>query len=181
MGLNYRFRKTCMILAGTKRGGGVEKTILLFCLHLLSSIPDVLFKFNFFRIPVCCWARMKLRLTMFQRHNLILSSFCASSMRFLSEWATIFGCATPRVKCAVSVIRISGPNALKAVSSMTSIDLNKVRSRYAYVTLLRHAIHQGSILDEVLLLVFKAPKSYTGEHVVEFHCHGGKVSSCSSL
>ena len=112
-------------------------------------------------------------------------AICISKIRHLCQksavspngqlW-TIFGCTTSRVKCAVSVIRISGPDSLKAITAMTSFDIGSVKSRYAYVTQLRHVNDRGLILDEVLFLVFRAPKSYTGEDVVELHCHGGKVS-----
>lgn len=87
---------------------------------------------------------------------------------------TIIALATPSGVGAVSVIRISGPKAIKIcnevfVSKYGKKDLTKVTS---------HTIHLGSIvdkkhiIDEVLVSVFKNPQSYTGEDVVEINCHG---------
>lgn len=87
---------------------------------------------------------------------------------------TIIALATPSGMGAISVIRLSGPDAIGIVnthfkSKFGNKDLTKVKS---------HTIHLGSILDservidEVLVSVFKNPHSYTGEDVVEINCHG---------
>ena len=84
---------------------------------------------------------------------------------------TIVGISTAMGKGAISIIRLSGPQAIEIVNKVfKGRNLTKVKS---------HTIHYGHIynkeelLDEVLVSVFKAPKTYTAEDVVEINCHGG--------
>ena len=85
---------------------------------------------------------------------------------------TIFALATPRGPGALGVIRLSGPSALAiAVALAPSLRADGV-SRRATVQRLWWA---GRLLDEALVLPFHAPGSFTGEDVVEFHCHGGRA------
>lgn len=65
---------------------------------------------------------------------------------------------------AIGIIRISGPKSLEIVSSIFSKDLTDVAP---------NTVHHGRIsdLDEVLVSVFRAPHSYTGEDSVEISCH----------
>jgi len=83
---------------------------------------------------------------------------------------TIVALATPPGIGAIGIIRLSGPNAIAiANSAFKGKDLTKQAT---------HTIHFGHIvdgdvvLDEVLASIFIAPKSYTGENVVEISCHG---------
>ncbi len=76
---------------------------------------------------------------------------------------------------ALNIIKVSGSNSIKVVNSIfKGKDLSKVDS---------HTIHYGFIMDEneqideVLVSVFIAPKTYTKEDVVEINCHGGHVST----
>ncbi|NGX31887.1 MAG: tRNA modification GTPase MnmE [Chlamydiae bacterium] len=82
--------------------------------------------------------------------------------------STIAAIATPVGNGSVAIIRISGPKALgilKIIFSNPKIETH--RATYG-------KIHDGLIvLDHVLVLYFKAPKSFTGQDVVEIHCHGG--------
>ncbi|MBQ7564573.1 MAG: tRNA uridine-5-carboxymethylaminomethyl(34) synthesis GTPase MnmE [Lachnospiraceae bacterium] len=83
---------------------------------------------------------------------------------------TITGIATGMTKGGVSILRLSGSRALDIASSLFSEDLKKAEPntiRYGFIKA------DGEILDEVLVSVFHAPKSYTGENVVEINCHGG--------
>ena len=72
---------------------------------------------------------------------------------------------------AISIVRVSGTNAIKIV--------NKLFSTKNLETAKSHTIHYGYIvngtqkIDEVLVSVFKAPKTYTCEDIVEINCHGG--------
>ena len=68
---------------------------------------------------------------------------------------------TPAGRGGVSAIRISGQDAKELVSSFLSLNLKK--ERYAY-----YISHE---LDEFVVIYYKAPKSYTGEHVCEIFCH----------
>jgi tRNA modification GTPase len=88
---------------------------------------------------------------------------------------TIAAIATPPGEGGVAIIRISGTDAISVAEKVFS---GPVRS---YNT---HTAHYGKILDsdgnavdEVLVLVMLAPKSYTGEDTVEIHCHGGSLIS----
>ena len=71
---------------------------------------------------------------------------------------------------AISIIRVSGEEATKIVSKIFTKDLTKVAS---------HTIHYGyikennKIIDEVLVSVMLAPKTFTTEDIVEINCHGG--------
>jgi tRNA modification GTPase len=91
----------------------------------------------------------------------------------LNDKDTIVAPATPQGVAALAVIRLSGNQAIAiAASVFKGKDLNKVDS---------HTVHFGTIrndkeiLDEVLLTVFLAPHSYTGENSVEISCHGSPV------
>ena len=86
---------------------------------------------------------------------------------------TIYALSTINGKSGVAVFRISGKNALNAVSLMTDIDIN-ITPRHAYLTELYHS-QTKQVLDKVLVLYFKAPHSFTGEDIVEFHTHGSKA------
>lgn len=90
---------------------------------------------------------------------------------------TIVALATPQGVGAIGVIRVSGKNAIDVVNSLfPSKDLNKQASHTLHVGLLvsppLEGLEVGKALDEVVLSLFKAPKSYTGENVVEISCHG---------
>lgn len=88
---------------------------------------------------------------------------------------TIVALATPQGIGAIGIIRVTGQNALTiantlfASKSLKKIDLASKPS---------HTVHFGviydgeMIIDEVLITIFKAPKSYTGENSAEISCHG---------
>ncbi len=84
---------------------------------------------------------------------------------------TICAISTAVSNGAISIIRLSGPESISIANSIFSgPDLTKVNS---------HTIHYGFIkeegikIDEVLVTVMKAPKTFTTEDVVEINCHGG--------
>lgn len=84
---------------------------------------------------------------------------------------TIVALATPQGVGAIGVIRLSGPKAITIVD-----DVFKGKQLTAQAS---HTVHFGTIrdendkvLDEVLATLFVAPRSYTGENVVEVSCHG---------
>lgn len=80
---------------------------------------------------------------------------------------TFVALATPPGKSGVAVLRLSGPQAVAALSRLNK-DIPAPRS--AVVRVLRTA--GGDILDEALVLVFEAGHSFTGEETVEIQCHG---------
>ncbi|MDE6356503.1 MAG: tRNA uridine-5-carboxymethylaminomethyl(34) synthesis GTPase MnmE [Clostridia bacterium] len=73
----------------------------------------------------------------------------------------------------VAIIRISGKNALKIALNMfsSSANLTEVKPNYMY----SGNIAGDGFTDYGFMVYFKAPKSFTGEDIVEFHCHGGAV------
>ncbi len=90
---------------------------------------------------------------------------------------TIAAIATAMNNAGISIIRISGEDALNIADRIF-----KSRSGDKQVSLMpSHTIHYGYIvdkeviIDEVMLLIMKGPKSYTKEDVIEIDCHGGIV------
>lgn len=83
---------------------------------------------------------------------------------------TIAAVATPLGRGGVAVVRVSGPRAFEIASTISSKEPRVGRIVFARFS------EGGKILDEGLLLSFKAPHSFTGEDVVEFQCHGGTVA-----
>ncbi len=79
---------------------------------------------------------------------------------------TIFALASARGKAGLAVVRVSGPDAWKAAERLTG-RLPAVRTAG-----LRRLFRDGDLIDEVLVLPFAPDASFTGEAVVEFHCHG---------
>lgn len=85
---------------------------------------------------------------------------------------TIVAIATALSNNAISIIRISGPEAISAVNKIfKGADLEKQKANtisYGYIL-----GESKEVLDEVLVSIFKAPKSFTKEDIVEINCHGG--------
>lgn len=81
--------------------------------------------------------------------------------------STIYALATPRGKAGLGVVRVSGPDALAAVETLAG---PLPRPRHAGLRTLRSP--DGAALDHALVLSFPEGASYTGEAVVELHCHG---------
>lgn len=87
---------------------------------------------------------------------------------------TIVAPATLPGSGAISIVRISGPRALETVSAVVSFSrpLNDAPGySIRYGTALQN---DGSVLDEVLVSVFRAPHSYTGEEAAEISCHASR-------
>ena len=87
---------------------------------------------------------------------------------------TIIALATPAGVGAISIIRLSGEKAIDIVDvNFRAINKSKLlKDQKSHTILLGHIINKDTILDEVLVSVFKNPRSYTGENVVEISCHG---------
>ena len=84
---------------------------------------------------------------------------------------TIAAISTALGAGAISIVRLSGDEAIDIVNKcFVGKDLNKVES---HTITYGHIVEDGKTIDEVLVSVFKAPKTYTRENVVEINCHGG--------
>ena len=99
---------------------------------------------------------------------------------------TIAAISTSLQDGAISIVRVSGNEAIDIVNQCIKKDLNEVKSHtitYAYFI----DPLTNDTIDEVLISVFKAPKTYTTEDIVEINCHGGKyvtrriLNTCLSL
>ena len=83
---------------------------------------------------------------------------------------TIVALATPAGTGAIGIVRLSGPDAVTiANSAFKGKDLTKQSTHTIHFG---HVVDGDVVLDEVLASIFIAPKSYTGENVVEISCHG---------
>lgn len=92
---------------------------------------------------------------------------------------TIAAIATAVGIGAISIIRVSGPKAIEIVNSIyKGKDLTKVKDHtinYGYI------VDENNKIDEVLVSVMKAPKTFTTEDIVEINCHGGIIASNNIL
>ena len=85
----------------------------------------------------------------------------------------IVALATPSGAGAISIIRVSGQDAIQIGASVFKSIKNKDLTQQKTHTLhLGHIIDDGKTLDEVLISIFKGPNSYTGENTIEISCHG---------
>lgn len=82
---------------------------------------------------------------------------------------TIAAISTAPVMAAVGMIRVSGPRAIEVTQQIFTKPLQNTPNRsVVYGSIQKN----GQVLDQVLVTVFRAPHSYTGEDVVEISCHG---------
>ena len=86
---------------------------------------------------------------------------------------TIIALATPYGLGAISVIRVSGLNAISITEKLFKSKGNKkLSNQNSHTVHLGHLIKNNHELDEVLVTIFKGPHSYTGENTIEISCHG---------
>jgi tRNA modification GTPase len=84
---------------------------------------------------------------------------------------TIAAIATTHGVSSISIIRVSGHDALKIAQQVSK--RQDFTPRYAYLSPLYNA--QEALIDQAILIYFAAPNSFTGEDIVEFQCHGGMI------
>src|ERR1043165_2005628 len=108
----------------------------------------------------------------------------ASQYSMLRLTDTIAAIATPPGQGGVGIVRLSGPDSVRIADQIFQTKVGQPSS------LPPHTIHYGVLsepiqnpkskiqnrIDDALLLLFRAPHSYTGDDVVEFSCHGGPVT-----
>ena len=82
---------------------------------------------------------------------------------------TIVALATAPLKSALAIIRVSGDDAFKIVSKCFSKDITDIKER---TLLFGNIIDNDKVVDEVVIAIYKGPKSFTGEDLVEIICHG---------
>ncbi len=87
---------------------------------------------------------------------------------------TIAAISTPNGQGGMGVIRISGEAAIDIADNIfRSVSSKKLNDMKGYTASYGKIVDKGEIIDEAVVLVFRAPYSYTGEDVVEISCHGG--------
>jgi len=91
------------------------------------------------------------------------------------ESQTIAAIATPSGEGGVAIVRVSGPSAISICQKIFSKSLDQVDSHTVHFGKIKS--EDGKVIDDVLLLLMKGPKTFTGENVVEIHCHGGNLIS----
>ncbi|MDX1919992.1 MAG: tRNA uridine-5-carboxymethylaminomethyl(34) synthesis GTPase MnmE [Candidatus Caenarcaniphilales bacterium] len=85
---------------------------------------------------------------------------------------TIVSEATPRGRAGISIVRLSGPDSFSIAEKVLNNTLiTKGKQRF----LSQIVDANGKVFDEAIVLVFKAPNSFTGEDCVEFNCHGNPL------
>lgn len=96
---------------------------------------------------------------------------------------TIAAVSTPAGKGGISIIRISGTEAISVADKVYKNEYGKTLSGVK-----SHTVHHGfavrddgTVIDEVLVTIMKAPNTYTREDVAEINCHGGAVSTSEVL
>ncbi len=98
---------------------------------------------------------------------------------------TIAAVATAPGPAGVAVVRVSGPEAFAVAARLTGVAVTRrgMFFRKVYAVAAGQGLGtgdggtvRGGVIDEAVVLAFRAPQSYTGEDVVEFQCHGGVVT-----
>lgn len=88
--------------------------------------------------------------------------------------STIAAISTAQAAGGIGIVRISGENALSVANQIfKTVSGVNLQTLSGYRAAFGHVIFDGNPIDEGIATVFRAPKSYTGEDVVEISCHGG--------
>ncbi|MCQ2776138.1 MAG: tRNA uridine-5-carboxymethylaminomethyl(34) synthesis GTPase MnmE [Bacilli bacterium] len=82
---------------------------------------------------------------------------------------TIVALATPPMKSALAIVRLSGDDCFDVVSKIFSKNIRDITKRTALVGQIKY---NETLIDDVVVNVYKGPKSFTGEDSVEIICHG---------
>ena len=90
----------------------------------------------------------------------------------LKNMETIVALATAPIKSALAIIRASGDDAFDIVSKCFSKDIREIKER---TLLFGNIVDNNKVIDEVVVAIYKGPKSFTGEDLVEIMCHGSML------
>ena len=92
----------------------------------------------------------------------------------MKETPTIAAISTPLSVGAIGLVRLSGPEAVAIAGRVfRPIGRRTLETVPGYSAIYGHAVAGEEVLDEVVVFLYRAPRSYTGEDVVEISCHGG--------
>ena len=98
-----------------------------------------------------------------------MGAFC---LKGIIMFETIVALATAPMKSALSLIRVSGEDSFGVVSKCFSKDITNIDKRTALVGEIKDG---DKTIDEVVIVCYKGPKSFTGEDLVEIICHGSML------
>ena len=87
---------------------------------------------------------------------------------------TIVALATPPMKSALAIVRLSGDDVFEVVGKCFNKDISNVSERKIFFGSI---VNEGEKIDDVVLLAYKNPKSFTGEDSIEIICHGSPLVS----
>lgn len=85
---------------------------------------------------------------------------------------TIAAIATPMSESGIGIVRLSGEDAIE-IADKVFRGRRALKEEKTYTIHYGHVVEDGEVIDEVLVMLMRAPKSFTGEDTVEFDCHGG--------
>lgn len=85
---------------------------------------------------------------------------------------TIAAIATGLTNAGIGIVRVSGDMAIDVVDKIFYTK-NGLKTKLSHTINYGHIVEDGNIVDEVLVMLMKAPRTYTGEDTVEINCHGG--------
>lgn len=85
---------------------------------------------------------------------------------------TIVALATPPLRSALAIVRLSGDDCFFIVSKFFTKDITKVEKNTIFHGFIKD---EEELIDEVILLAYKGPRSFTGEDSVEIMCHGSPL------
>lgn len=92
------------------------------------------------------------------------------------DFDTIAAIATPLGEGGIAIIRVSGPEAIPSVDKIFK-GRNRLSTVDTHTIQYGHLVdNEGDVLEEVMVSVMRAPRTFTREDVVEINCHGGIVS-----
>jgi tRNA modification GTPase len=91
--------------------------------------------------------------------------------------STIAAISTPAGTGGIGIVRLSGPSAVKITSRVfrPGSPSNRIKKARSHTLHYGHIICKGRIVDEVLVSIMRAPKTYTREDIAEINCHGGII------
>ena len=93
---------------------------------------------------------------------------------------TIAAVATAPGPGAISIVRLSGPNSLPIADRLVPSPASRLSTLSPHTFTLTNLVdpgHPDQVLDQAIILIFRAPHSYTGEDLIEFQIHGGPIQS----
>lgn len=88
-------------------------------------------------------------------------------------YKTVAAISTPRGEGGIGIVRISGDESLNILEKIFKPISKTVRELESHTINFGHIYNKEKIIDEVLVSIMKAPKTYTKEDIVEINCHGG--------